>query len=184
MAWIKTISEEEAGGDLKKEYSWVRETRGSLSNVMRAHSLDPKTIRLHMDLYLHLMFGKSTLTRLEREMLAIAVSQQDSCKYCITHHSEAFLAHSKDAKLLDELENNRFTRLSDRDRSMLEYAVKLTKTPSTTSKQDIEALRTSGFNDEEILRINLIVSYFNFVNRIVSGLGVQLEGSAERLYKY
>lgn len=184
MAWITTVSEDEAGEELRNEYSWVHETRGSLSNVMKVQSLDPRTIRFHMNLYLHLMFGKSALTRLEREMLAVIVSVLNGCEYCVAHHSEAFLAHSKDAKLLDDLKNQRFSQFSERNRSMLEYAVKLSKTPGAISKVDIDNFRANGYGDEEILRINLIVSYFNFVNRIVSGLGVQLEESAARVYKY
>ncbi len=67
---------------------------------------------------------------------------------------------------------------------MLDYAIKLTKSPATVSKEDLEGLRTAGFADEEILRINLIASYFNFVNRVVSGLGVTLEDREARTYRY
>ncbi len=67
---------------------------------------------------------------------------------------------------------------------MLAYATKLTKTPGELSQMDIENLREAGFTDEEILRINLITSYFNFANRIVSGLGVQLETKKDRVYKH
>ncbi len=60
-------------------------------------------------------------------------------------------------------------------KQMLHYAEKLTKEPGSVAEADVKALRRAGFGDEEILQINLVVSYFNFANRIVSGLGVQLE---------
>ena len=55
---------------------------------------------------------------------------------------------------------------------MLEYAYKLTKKPNELRKSDIKKLKSSGFSNADILNINLIVSYFNFVNRIALGLGV------------
>lgn len=151
---------------------------------MRVHSLDPGSIRLHMDLYVHLMFGKSTLARLEREMIAVVVSHLNECPYCVTHHGEALLAHVKERSLLDRLEKLDFARLSTKSRAMLEYAFKLTRDPGRMQKADVDKLRTAGFSDEGILRLNLIASYFNFVNRIVSGLGVELEKKEARVYKY
>ena len=183
-AWILVIGEEEAQGELERIYHIIKEKRGSLSNVMKAQSLDPESIRLHMDLYLHLMFGKSTLTRLEREMIAVVVSYLNNCGYCVIHHKEALLHHSKNRELLGNLENGAFENVSPTARAMLEYAVKLTEHPENMLKADAEKLRIAGFSDESILRINLITSYFNFVNRIVSGLGVELEERRARVYKY
>jgi alkylhydroperoxidase family enzyme len=60
---------------------------------------------------------------------------------------------------------------------MLDYAVKLTRQPSTIGKADIAALRTAWFNDRAIHDICSITAYFGFVNRIADGLGVELEGA-------
>ncbi len=183
-AWISVVSEEDAQGELRDVYDWVRNARGSLSNVMQVHSLDPESIRLHIDLYLHLMFGESTLTRLERELIAVVVSHLNSCRYCVTHHEEALLAHAKDRGLLEDLGKLRLTKLSPRNRAMLRYIVKLTRHPGRLLESDMERLKGAGFSDQEILRVNLIASYFNFVNRVVSGLGVPLENKEARVYKH
>ncbi len=58
---------------------------------------------------------------------------------------------------------------------MLDYAVKLTKAPATVAEADVEAMRQAGLSDEDILHVNLITSYFNFVNRIAEGLGVAFD---------
>ncbi len=58
---------------------------------------------------------------------------------------------------------------------MLDYAVKLTKTPWETEQKDVEKLREEGFSDAAILDINQITGYYNFVNRLADGLGVELE---------
>jgi alkylhydroperoxidase family enzyme len=67
---------------------------------------------------------------------------------------------------------------------MLEYVYKLTKTPDKIKKADIEVLHKSGFSDKDILEINLITGYFNFVNRIASGLGVEYTPKEVKGYKY
>ena len=67
---------------------------------------------------------------------------------------------------------------------MINYIYKLTKKPYKISKKNIENLRMNDFSDEDILDINLIVSYFNFVNRIVLGLGVECNDEDIKGYKY
>lgn len=65
--------------------------------------------------------------------------------------------------------------LSDRERAMLDYAIKLTRQPSKMVEADVEALRTSGLSDGEILDVCQITAYYAYANRLVDGLGVELE---------
>ncbi len=184
-AWIHIVGEDESDGELKARYEEVSRRRGQVSNVMKAHSLDPEAMHLHLDLYVHLMFGKSALSRAQREMIAVTVSQANRCMYCATHHGEALLAHVHDQVFLENLKKNfESSSLTSKDLAMLRYAAKLTRSPGEIVESDVQDLRQSGFTDEDILRINLITSYFNFANRIVSGLGVPLETARERVYKY
>jgi uncharacterized peroxidase-related enzyme len=184
-AWIKVVEENEAQRELAEIYGEVRGSRGRVSNVMKVHSLDPKAMRLHLQLYLHLMYGKSSITRTQREMIAVLVSQINGCQYCVIHHKEALQAHARNIDLIESLKGD-FSQapISRRDREMLEYVAKLTRQPGLVVETDIRRMREEGFTDEEILRISLITSYFNFVNRIVAGLGTPLEEPNERVYKY
>jgi uncharacterized peroxidase-related enzyme len=184
-AWIRVVEEGEAQGELAEIYSEVRGSRGRVSNVMKVHSLDPKAMRLHLQLYLHLMYGKSSITRTQREMIAVLVSQLNGCHYCVTHHKEALQVHVRSPDLVKSLQEN-FSNapISKRDRVMLEYVAKLTRQPNLVVGMDVRRMREEGFTDEEILRVNMITSYFNFVNRIVAGLGTPLEEAKERVYKY
>ena len=65
--------------------------------------------------------------------------------------------------------------LSDRERAMLDYAIKLTRQPSKMVEADVEVLRTSGLSDGEILDVCQITAYYAYANRLVDGLGVELE---------
>ena len=185
MAWIKYIKEKEATGKLKKYYDHIKRTRGKIANIHKAQSLNPDALKAHLDLYLALMFRKSGLTRIQREMIATIVSATNNCDYCVAHHGEALLRLTKNTKLVRQIKHNfNKVNLARKDHAMLKYAVKLTKNPYGLHLKDIEELRQIGFNDTDILNINLITSYFNFVNRIALGLGVEFNEEEAKGYKY
>jgi alkylhydroperoxidase family enzyme len=81
MAWIEMIPEEEATGRLKELYAKYTEPWGGVDNIMKIHSLNAKSMQTHFDLYAHLMRGRSDLTRVQREMIAVVVSAVNRCHY-------------------------------------------------------------------------------------------------------
>ena len=185
MAWIKVIPPEEAEGDLKKYYDEIKNSRGKLAHIHTIHSLNPESLKNHMDLYMAIMFSRSGLSREEREMIAVVVSAANRCPYCIRHHGEALDHYWKDQKKIAKLINDfRSLPLNQKQLAMLEYAQALTLRPDTIRETRIVELKKAGFNDEQILNINLIISYFNFVNRIALGLGVEISESEAKGYHY
>lgn len=72
--------------------------------------------------------------------------------------------------------DRRDEEIPPRLRAIFEYAEKLTKSPSEVGREDIERLHSAGLDDRAILDLAQIVSYFNFVNRMAEGLGVEIEG--------
>ncbi len=81
---------------------------------------------------------------------------------------------TKDDALVDALvQDPRTTSLDDRKRAMVDHAVKLTETPHAVDEDDIQKLRAAGFDDVDISDINSVCAYFNMLNRISSGLGVE-----------
>jgi uncharacterized peroxidase-related enzyme len=81
MPWIKTVDPEDADAELKREYDTAMRRAGKIFNIVKIQSLNPRTLRASMDLYLATMHGKSGLTRAEREMLATVVSWANHCFY-------------------------------------------------------------------------------------------------------
>lgn len=174
MPWIKTIDENEATGRIKELYDELIEKRGKVSNIMKIQSLNPEAMKQHLDLYMTLLFGKSGLSRAERELIAVVVSAANKCDYCISHHAEALNNYWKDdEKVRQAIKSPESLDLSERERSMIHYVTTMTKNPGKIKREDIDSLGEAGFTDEDILNINLIMSYFNFVNRIALGLGVE-----------
>jgi len=171
MPWIEVVDEGSAEGELARVYRRVRDERGNVANIHKVQSLNPEAMDRHLSLYMTLMFGRSPLSRAERELVATGVSRYNGCGYCDKHHEEALSRYSVEIT-------------SERREAMLGFAEKLTGRPWMVSKEDVDGLRAVGFNDREILDLVLVVSYFNFVNRLVLGLGVELEDEGEREYKY
>jgi len=184
MPWIKTISEEEASDDLEAIYSGLKANRGKVSNIMSVQSLNPRAMKSHMDLYMAMMFGSSGISREERELLATAISIKNGCEYCRNHHGEALNKYWKDDERLRTFINDFGSAdLSQRAKVMIDYATKLTRHPEDMREDDIRPLRDNDFSDEDILNINLITAYFNFVNRVAVGLGVESSEEEMRGYK-
>lgn len=187
MAHIKVIQHEEAEGRLKEIYDDLVKSRGKLAEVHKIQSLHPETIVSHMDLYMKIMFGKSPLRRYQREMIAVVVSVCNNCLYCTTHHAEAVRHFWKDDAKVDQLIAD-YTKvdLSEIDSRLCDLAKHLTKNPSEVdNKAFLDPLRTLGVEDRAILDATLVIAYFNFVNRIVLGLGVHLESAdGSGGYKY
>ena len=81
MAWIKMIHEHEAEGELKARYERLREPWGGVDNILKIHSLNVPSLDAHVQLYRTLMYGRSGLSRVEREMIALVASATNRCHY-------------------------------------------------------------------------------------------------------
>lgn len=185
MSWIRIIDEENATGDLERAYQVIKAQRGKISNIMRVQSLNPKVMLKHMELYLALMFETSGLNREERELLGVVVSRANRCEYCVKHHAMALNHYWKNGEKTEKLASDfESIDLSKRQHQMLKYAKKLAIAAHQVTREDIEVLRENGFDDRDILNINLITSYFCCVNRIVLGLGVEYTKSEVAGYRY
>jgi uncharacterized peroxidase-related enzyme len=183
MSWIKQIEVADADENLKPIYDDLIKSRGKIANILKVHSLNPQALKTHLDLYMTLMFGKSGLSRKERECIAVVVSRVNNCEYCVNHHAESLALYIKDESLLEQIKCDYVTAdLAPRLMAICNYAYKLTAQPGDQKQEDIWHLMTFKLNDKDILDISLIVAYFNFVNRIALGLGVAF--NAEELTGY
>ena len=186
MAHIKVISHDDSEGRLREIYDEIIDKRGKLAEVAMLQSLNPESIVKHMDLYMELIYGKSPLVRYKREMLAVIVSVTNHCEYCMLHHGVALNHFWKDQKKVDALaEDCETLNLPEEDRALCDYAKALTADPSLmNSKEHYDNLRSAGLDDRMILDATLIISYFNFVNRMILGLGVNVDEKETEGYNY
>jgi uncharacterized peroxidase-related enzyme len=179
MAWINTTRPEEATGALAREYERAMRRSGTVASVLRVMSPNPDALRASMQLYETLMFGRSPLSRTQRELTATAVSVFNECHYWTAHHGEALRTESGDDELADSAMADPHTaELGAQDQAILQYAEKLTKRPEQVTIQDVQRLREAGLCDRSIHDLAQVVALFAYFNRIAAGLGVELEDGA------
>ncbi len=173
MAWIEEIDIDKADGKLAAIYAELIEKRGKISNILKVHSLNPEALSSHLELYMTIMFGRSGLSRAEREAIAVVVSANNDCAYCVHHHAEALRRYIKDEEILSMLMTaDGLETLEPRLSNIVRHAEKLTTAPGAMTESDLDELRVVGLDDSDILDLSLITAYFNFVNRLALGLGV------------
>ena len=151
----------------------LQEKLGFVPNVIKAYSFDNAKLAAFADFFSDLMGGKSGLSSLEREMIAVVVSSINECYYCLVSHGAEVRVLSGDPELGEMLAiNYRVAELSPRHRSMLDFAAKLTKVAHKVEEADRQVLRDVGFSDVDIWDISAVSSFFNMTNRMASAVGM------------
>lgn len=177
--YIETVKPADAEGTLKELYARAGNPDGTIDNVMLAHSLSPESLMAHFNLYVQCMHRPSPLPRLERELVGSVVSRENACGYCLTHHAaglERLEAKAGRRGLAAAVRSGEESSLlNERESSMVAYAVRLTRSPGEMGPGDVEGLRSAGLSDREILDLAQVTAYFCYANRIVLGLGAELE---------
>jgi uncharacterized peroxidase-related enzyme len=157
------------GDSMQGYFRKCEEKLGFVPNVLKAYAFDMAKLEAFVAMYNDLMLGPSGLSKLEREMIAVAVSSQNRCYYCLVAHGAAVRQLSDDP-VLGELMvmNYRSAHLSERQRAMLDFAVKLTTQPWAVEEEDRDTLRRAGFSDRDIWDVAAVAGFFNMSNRVAS----------------
>lgn len=178
MSWITIIPYKEATGKLKKLYDRVKGPNNNVDNIMLAHSLRPHSMAGHMALYKNVLHNsENTIPKWFLETIGVYVSKLNNCDYCIKHHSkglEKLLNNSQEFNnIIVNLQSHLFCKIFDNKyEKALNYSKLLTLNPEKVLKADIDELIKVGFTNGEVLEINQVITYFNYANRTVLGLGV------------
>jgi uncharacterized peroxidase-related enzyme len=163
------LAAEPLSPEMAAYFNKCEEKLGFVPNVLAAYAFDNAKLSAFVAMYNDLMLAPSGLSKLEREMIAVAVSSHNRCYYCLVAHGAAVRALSGDPALGELMAMNyRAARLSERERAMLDFAVKLTASPHGVEEEDREALRRAGFSDRDIWDIAAVTGFFNMSNRIAS----------------
>tara|TARA_B100001996_G_scaffold379172_1_gene364493 strand:+ start:510 stop:1088 length:579 start_codon:yes stop_codon:yes gene_type:complete len=188
-AWIKMIKDSDSGPELKNLLDEARTPHGTVDNVMRVHSLRPNTMKGHMVLYRSCLHDSAnTIPQWFQETISSYVSILNNCQYSLANHwaNAKHLINDKDksAKIIDALKMRKpESYFEGQNLAILNYAEKLTLSPSKMIEADVINLKNLGIDDGQILEANQIICYFNYVNRSINGLGVTTEGDTVGYYK-
>ena len=151
-----------------------RDKIGFVPNVLTAYAFDMTKLEAFVAFYNDLMLAPSGLSKLEREMIAVAVSSENKCFYCLTAHGAAVRQLSGDPVLGEMMVMNyRAAELLPKQRAMLDFAVKVTNASYAIEESDRDELRTLGFSDRDIWDIAAVASFFNMSNRMASAVDMR-----------
>lgn len=182
MSWTRHVAVAEATDSLASIYDHIksRSSHGRVSNLWQSQGVDRSGLESSYALYQTLMGDPAPLTAAQAELLALVVSATNGCTYCVAHHGPKLARALGDEALARAVAMDyRTADLTARDRVLLDYAVALTCEPSERKLEDIERVREYGLDDAMIVKATEIVGFYNFVNRVASSLGVELEDGME-----
>ena len=163
------LKPEELTPEMAAYFAKCEEKLGFVPNVLKAYAFAMPKLSAFVAMYNDLMLAPSGLSKLEREMIAVAVSAHNRCYYCLVAHGAAVRQLSGDPPLGElMIMNYRAARLSGRERAMLDFAVKLTGEPWLMEEEDRARLRRAGFSDRDIWDIASVAGFFNMKNRVAS----------------
>ena len=171
---LDLAQEGELSDATKAYFAKCEEKLGLVPNVLLAYAFNEKKLRAFTDMYNDLMLGDSGLSKLEREMIAVAVSSVNHCYYCLTAHGAAVRQLSDDPALGEMMVMNyRAADLTTKQKAMLDFAVKLTERPDTIEEADRQGLRDAGFSERDIWDIASTAAFFNMSNRVAAAIDMR-----------
>lgn len=181
MSWIRAVVPGQAGAELAPIYERIaaHARSGGVAHLWQAWGGDPAGLGSLYGHYRAVMGEPAPLTAAQAELIAVVVSATNGCGYCVAHHGPKLSLLAGEALARAVARDYRAANLAARDRILLDAAVALTCEPAERTQADIERMREYGFDDGVILKATEVAGLYNLVNRVVSGLGVQLEDGVE-----
>ena len=160
--------------DIQERILKVQEKAGFIPNIFLSLAHRPDEFRAFFAYHDALMERDSGLSKGEREMIVVATSGLNQCIYCVVAHGAVLRIREKNPLLADQLATNyRKADLSDRQRNMLDFAVKVSQSAYDINESDFELLKNQGFSDDEIWDIGAIAGLFALSNRLANMAGIR-----------
>ena len=153
--------------DLQERIVEVQAKTGFIPNVFLVLARRPDECRAFFAYYDALMLRDGGLSKAEREMIVVVTSAANACPYCVVAHGAVLRIYAKNPILADQLAvNYRHADITARQRTMLDFALKMARQPEEIEEADVETLRGEGFSDEDIWDIGAITALFAMSNRL------------------
>jgi len=153
--------------DIRDKMLQVQEKAGFIPNVFLTLAHRPDEFRAFFAYHDALMLRDSGLSKAEREMIVVATSGVNHCQYCVIAHGAILRIYAKNPQVADQVAiDHRKADISERQKAMLDFAVKLARIPERIVDADRQMLKQHGFSDEDIWDIGGITAFFALSNRM------------------
>ena len=173
ISWFPVPDEEELPEKLQGLFAKARARLGFVPNVFRVYSFRPERLSAWFAHYKQLHEPTDNLSAAEREMIAVAVSMANGCLYCLVAHGAALREALGDPIKADRITlDYKRAGLDAKMEAVLDFAIKLTRTPTACLQADIGHLQSLGLTREEVWDVSEIAAMYNFTNRMASATGM------------
>ncbi|MCS3760273.1 peroxidase-related enzyme [Bradyrhizobium centrosematis] len=155
--------------DIRARILTVQEKSGFIPNVFLVFAHRPDEFRAFFAYHDALMDKPGNLTKAEREMIVVATSNLNQCQYCVIAHGAILRIRAKDPLIADQVAvNYRKADITDRQKAMLDFAVRVSTEAYEVSESDFAALKSHGFTEEDVWDIAAITAFFGLSNRLAN----------------
>jgi len=155
--------------DIRERILAVQEKAGFVPNVFLVLAHRPEEFRAFFAYHDALMEKPGNLTIAEREMIVVATSNLNQCQYCVVAHGAILRIRAKDPLIADQVAvNYRKADITERQKTMLDFAVKVSMQAYAVGEEDFAALKAQGFDEDDIWDIAAISSFFGLSNRMAN----------------
>ena len=160
---------DELPDDIRERILAVQEKSGFIPNVFLALAHRPDEFRAFFAYHDALMDKPGNLTKAEREMIVVATSSLNQCQYCVVAHGAILRIRAKDPLIADQVASNyRKADITDRQKAMLDFAVRVSAEAYSVSEADFDTLAAHGFSEEDVWDIAAITAFFGLSNRLAN----------------
>src|SRR6201997_4520406 len=160
--------------DIRTRILAVQEKSGFVPNVFLTLAYRPEEFRAFFAYHDALMDKDGGLTKAEREMIVVATSSANQCHYCVIAHGAILRIRAKNPQIADQIAvNYRKADITPRQRAMLDFAMKVSRTAEEVSEADFAAVAAHGFSDDDIWDITAISAFFALSNRMANVTGMR-----------
>ncbi len=155
--------------DIRERILAVQEKSGFIPNVFLALAHRPDEFRAFFAYHDALMDKPGNLTKAEREMIVVATSAANQCQYCVIAHGAILRIRAKNPLIADQVATNyRKADITERQKAMLDFAMKVSQAAHLAGEADFDALKAHGFSEEDIWDIAGISAFFGMSNRLAN----------------
>lgn len=155
--------------DIRERILAVQEKAGFVPNVFLVLAHRPEEFRAFFAYHDALMEKPGNLTIAEREMIVVATSNLNQCHYCVVAHGAILRIRAKDPLIADQVAvNYRKADITERQKAMLDFAIKVSMQAYAVGEEDFAALKAHGFDEDDIWDIAAISSFFGLSNRMAN----------------
>ena len=159
--------------DIRDRILAVQEKSGFIPNVFLALAHRPDEFRAFFAYHDALMDKPGNLTKAEREMIVVATSNANQCQYCVVAHGAILRIRAKDPLIADQVATNyRKADLSERQKAMIDFAVKVSQRAQEVGEADLAALAAHGFSEADAWDIAAVSAFFGMSNRIANAFSI------------